>query len=494
MSAAPQESKEPKSPVAPAAALGPPSVLSTLNEDGSRRWLMPRLSAGRFWHRRRAVAYALILVFTAIPYLSLNGKPLVLLDVASRHFTIFGYTFLPTDTLLLALFMLSVFVTIFLATALLGRVWCGWACPQTVYLEFVYRPIERLFEGAPGRTRRGGFRGSPLAKAFKYACYFAISCYLAHTFLAYFVGVEQLRQWITRSPFEHPTAFLVMAAVTGLMMFDFTFFREQTCLVACPYGRFQSVLLDRNSLIVSYDARRGEPRGKKSRSQSDSDISLPVLGDCIDCHMCVTTCPTGIDIRNGLQMECVHCTQCIDACDSIMDKVGRPRGLIRYSSQAALSGEPFRWLRPRVIVYPAILTALLSAFVIVLATQSPLDITVLRGRGAVFTLNAQERAVSNQVNVKLVNRTATPRTIRIEASGVEGASLRAEGLPATLRPGESRTLPAQVFADVGAFGPAGGSAIVTLTIADDQGYRRSVPFRMAGPASAPGPLPAKETP
>ena len=198
--------------------------------------------------------------------------------------------------------------------------------------------------------------------------------FLANTFLAYFVPPEQLFRWIAGSPLQHPTAFLVMAITTALMLFDFGYFREQTCLVACPYGRLQSALVDRHSMIITYDEKRGEPRGKKRTSKKGAaqDVSLPVAapqqGDCIDCHKCVTTCPTGIDIRNGLQMECIGCAQCIDACDDVMDKIGRPRGLIRYSSQAVVSGEARHFVRPRVIVYPTVMAVLLGIFAVLITS------------------------------------------------------------------------------------------------------------------------------
>ena len=230
-------------------------VLPTLNEDGSRRWLRPKPSHGKYFVRRRAVAYGLMFVFFIIPYLRMGGKPIILLDLPHREFTFFGTTFLPTDTLLLMLLTASILITIFLATALFGRVWCGWACPQTVYMEFLFRPIERWLEGGRSGSMqldklhlRGQLHARRLAK---YAIYLALALFLAHTFLAYFVGVDQLAVWVRRSPVQHPTSFAIMALVTAAIMFDFTFFREQTCLVACPYGRFQSVLLDRQSLIVA---------------------------------------------------------------------------------------------------------------------------------------------------------------------------------------------------------------------------------------------------
>ncbi|MFK7769151.1 MAG: 4Fe-4S dicluster domain-containing protein, partial [Mariniblastus sp.] len=281
-------------------------VLSTLEADGSRRWLKPKLSKDSFLRRRRVVAYVLIAIFTVLPFIKFGGKPFVLIDIVARRFTIFGFTFLPTDTVLLAIFMVGFLLSIVLFTALFGRVWCGWACPQTVYMEFLFRPVERFFDGTVGRG--GHKKNIPVWRTVaKYIVYFLLSVYLANTFLAYFIGVDRLSQWVTRSPLSHPIPFAIMAFVTFAMMVDFCFFREQMCVIACPYGRFQSVLLDQNSLIVAYDKTRGEPRGKVQK-KSGSDNALPVLGDCIGCGNCLTTCPTGIDIRDGLQMECINCT------------------------------------------------------------------------------------------------------------------------------------------------------------------------------------------
>ena len=449
-------------------------VLSTLHEDGSRRWMFPRPFAGRLLRARRCLAYVLIAVFTLLPYVTIHGRPAILLNIGAREFTLFGFTFLPTDTLLLALFLVSLILGIFLVTALFGRMWCGWMCPQTVYMEFVYRPLERLFDGPPGPGHTPGKKQTPLRTVLKYALYLLISGYLAHTFLAYFVGVENLAQWVRRSPLEHPAPFLVMLATTAAMLFDFSFFREQTCIVACPYGRFQSVMLDRNSLIVSYDPRRGEPRGKGRRSGPDA---LP-LGDCIDCARCVDTCPTGIDIREGLQMECIACTQCIDACDGVMDKIGRPRGLIRFSSQARIGGTPTRLLRPRVIIYPVAMLVLLVTFGVVLGGKQTADVTLLRGLGLPFT-ELKPGEITNQIRVKIKNRSGADAEYRVSLGQGEQGELKAPVNPIAVAAGQSRTEPAFVTLPAGVF--EGGKYEIRLRVTDGQGFDRELKYHLLGP-------------
>ncbi|MBX3393213.1 MAG: cytochrome c oxidase accessory protein CcoG [Phycisphaeraceae bacterium] len=463
---------------------GGDQVLSTLRADGRRRWLSPRVSPGRLWRWRRAVAFFLIALFTLLPYLSINGKPAVLLDIAARRFTLFGKTFLPTDTLLLALMMLGVFVAVFLVTAVSGRVWCGWGCPQTVYMEFVYRPIERFFSGAPGRTPTA-FQRSPAAQALKLAVFFVVSCFLAHTFLAYFVGIDRLAEWVRLSPARHPTPFLVMAVTTGLMMFDFVYFREQTCILACPYGRFQSVMLDRDSRIIAYDTRRGEPRGR--RQAAAGDVALPVIGrdaprtgDCVDCGLCVTTCPTGIDIREGLQMECVNCAQCIDACDAVMTKLKRPTGLIRYGSLTEMNGSPRRTIRARVMVYSAVLAVVTTAFIAVLATKSDTDVTVMRGLGAPFA-TMPDGTIGNQIRVKIVNRRDTESTYTLTAEGLDGAKVESEAFPLRLGPGEMKLASAVVAAPRGAF--SSGFREVDIVVHDGTRVVGRRVHRLQGPAA-----------
>ncbi len=451
-------------------------VLSTLNEDGSRRWLKPRPSRGSMHARRKAVAAGLIALFTMLPHVEINGKPAILLDLAARRFTFFGVTLLPNDTLPFALLMVSLFLSLFFITAIFGRIWCGWACPQTVYTEFLFRPIERCFDGTPGRALKGAFQGSSLARVLKHATHLLVACFLSHTFLAYFVGVDTLWVWVRRSPLEHPASFLVMLAVVALMMFDFCFFREQTCIVACPYGRFQSVLLDRFSWIVAYDRRRGEPRGKTAKGR---DVSLPVVqasarGDCVDCGLCVATCPTGIDIRNGLQMECIHCTQCIDACEGVMNRLGRATGLIRYASQAELAGEVEKGrfkIRPRLVVYPALVMALVTAAFTVLALRGPVSASIFRTRGATFA-QLPGGIVTNPVGLRLINRLDTPVTYTLTASPRIASSpthLRfpAETATVTLEAGEARIINTLVEANAASF--VNGSMPIVISILDKDG-------------------------
>jgi cytochrome c oxidase accessory protein FixG len=454
-------------------------VLSTLNLDGTRRWMRPKLFEGRFLRRRRALAWALIGLFTVLPYLRMGGKPVILLDVVNRRFILFGATFLPTDTVLLMLLLVGLFIGIFLLTAIYGRVWCGWACPQTVYMEFLYRPIERLIEGGPRAQRDLDGRRLAARRLLKYAVFGALAMFLAHIFLAYFVGVEALRHWITRSPFEHPAAFLVMAGTTALMFLDFGWFREQVCVVACPYGRFQSVLLDRRSLIVGYDVRRGEPRGHLGRRARNGAGAPPhALGDCIDCGACVVTCPTGIDIRDGLQMECIHCTQCMDACDSIMERIGRPRGLIRYSRQDELGGAPRRILRPRVVLYPILLIAVWGTLGWALAHRAGADVTVLRGLGSPFTL-LPSGEVSNQIRVKIVNRADGDRRYLIELADGEGLHFIAPDNPLAVAAGHAATATIFVTAPRAAF--RGGAREIRFRVGDGAGFAASVPYRLLGP-------------
>lgn len=404
--------------------ISPERVLPTLNADGTRNRIRPRLYPGPLHTGRRAVGWALMALFVGLPFLRVNGHPAMLLDVMSRKFYLFGHTYLATDGVLLMLLMLAIFVTIVLTTALVGRAWCGWGCPQTVYMEFLFRPIERLFEGpreAQLRLDKQGMSGRRFAKN---VVFLILSFLLANVFLAYFVGTDVLRRWVLEAPTRHLGGFGVVAVTTGLVFFDFAYFREQMCTVICPYARLQSVLLDPKSLLIGYDERRGEPRSKGKAKTAGH-------GDCIDCQACVVTCPTGIDIRQGLQLECIACGQCADACDSIMDRIKKPRGLIRYTSQQALrTGEPTRLLRPRVLAYGAILVGLFTALVFIGNRRPVAEVTILRGLGAPFTLADDQ--VINQLRLKVTNRSEGPRSFDVTLLDLPEAQLIAPELPLKL--------------------------------------------------------------
>jgi len=476
------------------------NVLSTMRKDGSRRWLKPRLSHGHFLTARRVVAYFLIALFLVLPFLRINSKPAVLLDIVHRRFTLFGYTFLPTDTILLAILMLFLFVGIFLFTAIFGRRWCGWACPQTVYMEFLYRPLERLFDGTTGR---GGSREN--APAWGKGVYFLVALLAtaipAHTFLAYFVGVDQLWLWMRHSPLQHPTAFAVLVATVALMMVDFYWFREQLCLIACPYGRFQSALLDKFSLMVNYDKRRGEPRGKMGRHVSLTLAPMQktapadraamdaaggpetgTAGDCVDCGMCVTTCPTGIDIRDGLQMECINCAQCIDACDAVMTRLHRPTGLIRHASQATMSGETRSGMRFRLLFYPALLCILASAWIFIFMSKTTADVTLLRDLGSPFNILDNGR-VASHVRVKITNRADADAQYTLSLAGLPQATLDAAENPVVVTANQARTLAFVIEVPANSF--HNGLCDATLHISDGKTFSQDVAIRLLGPFGQP---------
>ncbi len=453
-------------------------VLSTLNQDGSRFLIRPKVSRGRFHRRRQVVAYALIALFVALPFLRIGGRPAFLIDLAAREISILGAVFRPSDGFVLMLLGLAIVLAVFLVTALFGRVWCGWGCPQTVYLEYVFRPIERWLEGSVAQQRKlDSTPGLHPRRVLKWAIYLALSFVVANVFLAYFVGTDRLAQWLIHSPADHLAGFTLVLGVTALMMFDFVYFREQTCIVACPYGRLQTVLLDKQSLIVGYDATRGEPRGKR---QLKVLTDAPPRGDCVDCGACVAVCPTGIDIRDGLQMECIGCAQCIDACDTVMDKLRRPRHLIGYSSQDVLAGKAKRIARVRTIVYPVLLVLVTGLLAWGIATRASTQIWIGRIHGPAF-VDLGGGMVASQVRLKLENESDELRHYSITLHDAPDAKLRAGKLVFDVRGRKSFELP--LFVDAPQSGYVHGKRAVTLRIADDRGFARLVRVTLLGPES-----------
>lgn len=448
----------------------PVRVLSTLNADGTRNRIRPKLFTGKLYRRRLVTAWLLIALFVGLPFLRVNGKPAVLLDIPHRQFHLFGNTFLPTDGVLLMVLMLGILLGIVLITAVVGRAWCGWGCPQTVYMEFVFRPIERLIEGGRnGQLRLDQRGGWPLRRVVKNVIFAVLSILVANVFLSYFVGVEALARWMRQSPAEHPTPFLVMAATAGLVFFDFAYFREQMCTVACPYARLQSVLLDKKSVIIGYDERRGEPRSfGKPR---------PGSGDCIDCKACVVACPTGIDIREGLQMECIACGQCVDACNTIMPRVNKPLDLIRYGSQLELeTGTRQRLLRPRVIVYALLLVGLIAALFVLGSSRGSAEVTLLRGIGAPYVLD--QGTVRNQIRIKIVNRTDQSQAYHIELVDAADLRLIAPENPLRIEAGQSASTSVFVVGDAERIV---GERPIAFRVRDESRFDEEVGYKLVGP-------------
>jgi cytochrome c oxidase accessory protein FixG len=410
------------------------SPMATVGEHGKRKWVYADLPKGRF-ARARNVIYALLIVFYIVaPFLSIAGQPLLRFDLPARHFSIFGVTFVTTDLFLLALLLVTLVIALFFFSALLGRLWCGWACPQTVYLEGMFRRMERWIEGTPLERRK--LDGGPRADAYwakkivKHGGFALFSVLLSLAFTAYFIGPRTSFGMVANFGAGHGAAFITALVIAALTYFNFAYFREQFCTFLCPYARFQSVMLDDHSLIVGYDPVRGEPRGAKRPADPWEG-----RGDCIDCKRCVQVCPTGIDIRDGLQLECVSCTACIDACDAVMERVGRPRGLIRYDSLAGLARKPRKILRGRVVVYSVILLALLSVFTTRLLSRDIVSLAVARAPGIPYLMQDDGR-VRNLFSLRITNTDAQPHTMRIELDGAPDMELLVPGQPFTVNAGQ----------------------------------------------------------
>jgi cytochrome c oxidase accessory protein FixG len=407
----------------------PPEALTTVDERGQRKWVYPTPIAGRFMRWRRVLGYFVMAVLFAMPWVRIGGMPAILIQIPERRFVLFGHIFWPQDAVYLVFLLIGAALTLFFFTALAGRVWCGWLCPQTVFMEEVFRKIEEWVEGDHHARRRLDHAPMSPSKAarklVKHTLYLGFSALVSNTFLAFFVGTDALLHWVTGSPFEHPTPFLIMATVLGLFYFDFAWFREQFCIVLCPYARFQSVLTDAHTLQVGYDVKRGEPRGRLGTAS----------GDCIDCHKCVAVCPTAIDIRDGFQLECIGCARCIDACDSIMTRIGKPTGLIRYDSLARLHGQIQRLLRPRVIVYSVLLVAAVAGLFVGLGSRPELRMALLRPPGDPFTA-LPGGMVSNHFQLNLHNVGLDEHTYRIAVIGPPSATLIVPVNPVRMAPGE----------------------------------------------------------
>ena len=407
--------------------------LSTVNEEGKRNWIYPKKPSGRFYKARNVVAYLLLVFFFAGPFITVNGNPLLLLNILERKFVIFGVAFWPQDLHLLVFGMLAFILFIVLFTTIFGRLWCGWACPQTIFMELVFRRIEYWIEGDAGEQIRLNKKPWNFEKIWKkttkHGIFFGIAFLISNMFLAYIIGPDQLFEIITDPPSEHLAGLSSMIIFSGVFYGVFAFMREQVCHFVCPYGRMQSVMLDNNSINVMYDYKRGESRASvrdryqlENRKATLEDLGFSAnetFGDCIDCYQCVKVCPMGIDIRNGTQLECVHCTACIDACDSVMEKIDKPLGLIRYSSENAIREGDQKVLTPRVAGYSAILLILLTVFITLLSMRPDTETSILREPGTLYQ-ELPNDMYSNIYNLKVLNKTFEDIDFELRLEAPEG--------------------------------------------------------------------------
>lgn len=398
--------------------------IGTLNEQGKRKWIFAKKPSGKFFRWRSVVAVVLMAFLFAAPFVRINGYPLLLLNFLERKFVLLGQPFWPQDFYIFALIAITGIVSLIIFTVAYGRIFCGWMCPQTIFMEFIFRRIEYWIEGdAPAQRRLDAqdWTTQKIGKRVaKHSLFWLFSFVIGNTFLAYLVGSDQLLEIVTHSPLERPQGFIGMVVFSTVFYFVFSRFREQVCIVACPYGRLQGVLLDNNSLVVAYDYSRGEPRGKFKKGEDRT------IGDCINCYQCVQVCPTGIDIRNGTQLECINCTACIDECDAVMDKIGKPRGLIRYASQNQIAlKKPFRFTG-RMKFYGFVLTVLLAVVITIIFTRSDVQSTLTRTPGLDYTTD-QQGSYINQYRYQLVNKTNDPKTMHYHLISPKGGEVLLAG-------------------------------------------------------------------
>ena len=386
---------------------------ASLDASGRRVFIFPAPVSG-YWRRaRNIVEILLIILFLVLPWIKIGGHQALLLNIGDRQFSIFGLTFWAHDAPLI--FFILALLTIGLAfiTAIWGRIWCGWGCPQTVFIDGVFRRLEYWIIGSHIQQRNLAKAPWNIKKFFKlsvlWSLFLVASLIIAHSFLAYFVGADRLVEMTQHNPYENWTIFLIMGFITAVILFDFGWFREQFCIIMCPYGRFQSVLMDDDSLTVSYDPNRGEPRrGTIQKGQQE--------GDCIDCYKCVAVCPTGIDIREGLQLECIGCTACIDACDEVMEKIDKPKGLIRYATGSSLKGIQSKFFTPRVAIYSVLLIAIISALIFFVSKRQDLVVTVLRGKDSPYQIvktDSNGEEIINHFKLHLKNQTFDDLSIKM---------------------------------------------------------------------------------
>lgn len=446
-----------------------------------RERIYPRQVHGVFATMRVLAVVLLLGLFYGVPWLHWNGQQLVLFDLPARRFHIFGLTLFPQDFFYLAAILIIAALSLFFFTALAGRLWCGYACPQTVWTE-VFLWIERKVEGDRRKQMKldkGPWTGRRLTiKSTKHAIWIVFSLWTGFTFVGFFTPILELGSHVAAfelGPWETFWILFYGFATYG----NAGWLREQVCIYMCPYARFQSAMFDKDTLVISYDPARGEPRGARKRS---TDHRAAGLGDCIDCTMCVQVCPTGIDIRDGLQYQCIACAACVDACDRVMDQMGYDRGLIRYTTESAVAGERPRFLRPRVVIYAAILLALVIAVVVGLAGRTPLALDVIRDRNTLYR-ETSDGLVENVYTLKLINMDGKDHRFAITVSGIDALELDLESRQIPVTAHEVLNVSARVRADPGALERASSTIIFALESVDDISLRVEEEARFLGPAT-----------
>lgn len=391
--------------------------IATIDKEGNRVWIYAQKPKGKLYNLRSIASVFYLIIFFSIPFIKINGVPLFMFNILQGKFVLFTMIFWPHDFFLFGLGMMIFILFVALFTVVFGRIFCGWACPQTIFMEMVFRKIEYWIEGdaTHQRTLNNGpwNKEKIIKKVSKNSLFFIISFIIANTFLSYLIGVDKLFDIINDPLQNHIGGLITILLFTGVFYGVYVRFREQVCLVVCPYGRLQSVLLDKNSVVVAYDYVRGETRGKFHKNEKRD------IGDCIDCHQCVKVCPTGIDIRNGTQLECVNCTACIDVCNHMMESVGLEKGLIRYSSENGIATNQKLRLTGRMIAYSLVLTVLIGIEVFLLASRSDVDATIIRARGLLYQEQPDNR-ISNLYNIELENKTYRDIPIQLKLEDSKG--------------------------------------------------------------------------
>lgn len=452
--------------------------VGVLDADGHRKYVFPADVKGRFRSLKRWVYVPLIALFVGLPWIDIGGQQAVLIDIPMRRFYFFGATFNAQDFYLAFFILTGIGFALIALSALWGRVWCGWACPQTVFLDGVFRRIERWIEGPAHKRRKLADRAMDLdklwRKSLKHLIYFAVAFAIAHCFMMYFAGRDELLHMMTQAPGDNWGTFVWSAAMTGVFYFNFWWFREQLCIVICPYGRLQSALQDDDTVVIGYDERRGEPRGKAKD---------PNAADCVDCKRCIQVCPTGIDIRNGLQLECIGCAYCIDACDEIMGKLGRDPGLIRYDSKHGFDGNRKRFWRPRVFVYIVAGLVGLTVATFVMSAHEAFEANLVRVHGVPYVIDKSDAGavtIRNQFNMHLVNKNPGASTLTIAPIEEHGFSFIVSQNAITLESFQDRKVPIVVTQPKGDYAPG---RRVRFEVSDSaSGTTRVMTLKFVGPA------------